>query len=103
MIVVCDKAHSDRRKNEAAYWAVRDQLVQQYHGQWIGFADGKVIASGSSPVAVFHAVEASGKRLFLVRVGNEEQPCRTRRVAFLTEMFSPRRPSASSVSWRTIS
>ena len=25
-------------KNEAAYWAVRDQLLSQYQGQWIGFA-----------------------------------------------------------------
>jgi predicted aspartyl protease len=74
--------HPDRRKNEAAYWAVRDQLVQQYHGQWIGFADGRVIASGSSPVAVFHAAEASGLHPFLICVGKEEQPCRIRRVAF---------------------
>ena len=49
----------DWRKNEAAYWAVRDQLLSQYQDQWIGFADGAVIASGSSPVAVFHAAEAA--------------------------------------------
>jgi hypothetical protein len=32
--------HPDRRKNEAAYWSVRDQLLNQYRDQWIGFADG---------------------------------------------------------------
>jgi len=45
---IAAQLHPDRRKNEAAYWAVRDQLLHQYQGQWIGFADGKVIASGSS-------------------------------------------------------
>ena len=43
------------RKNETDYWAVHDQLLSQYKGQWIGFADGIVIAVGTSPVAVFHA------------------------------------------------
>src|SRR5437660_9665692 len=72
----------DRRKNEAAYWAVRDQLLDQYRGQWIGFADGLVIASGSSPVAVFHAAEASGRHPFFICVGREKEPCHIRRVAF---------------------
>lgn len=74
--------HPDRRKNEDAYWAVRDQLVAQYNGQWIGFADGRVIASGKSPVDVFHAAEATGLRPFFICVGKEEQPCRIRRVTF---------------------
>lgn len=74
--------HPDRRKNEAAYWAVRDQLLGQYRGQWIGFADGAVIASGSSPVAVFHDAEASGRHPFFICVGREEEPSRIRRVTF---------------------
>src|SRR2546427_10161152 len=49
---IARQIHPDRRKNEEAYWAVRDQLLNQYRGQWIGFADGRVIASGSSPVTV---------------------------------------------------
>ena len=79
---IARQIHPDRRKNEAVYWSVRDQLLQQYRGQWIGFADGKVIASGSSPVTVFHAAEASGQHPFLICVGKEEQPCRIRRIAF---------------------
>lgn len=79
---IARQIHPDRRKNEAAYWAVRDQLLDQYRGQWIGFADGVVIASGNSPVAVFHAAEASGQHPFLICVGKEEQPCRIRRVVF---------------------
>ena len=47
--------HPEWRKNEAAYWDVRETLLDQYHGQWIGFADGRVVASGIRPVVVFHA------------------------------------------------
>ena len=79
---IARQIHPDRLKNEAAYWLLRDQLLDQYFGLWIGFADGLVIASGSSPVSVFHAAEASGQHPFLICVGKEEQPCRIRRVSF---------------------
>ena len=72
----------DWRKNEAAYWAVRDQLLNQYRGQWIGFADGRVVASGISPVGVFHAAESTGLHPFFICVGREEEPCRIRRLTF---------------------
>ena len=50
---IAAQIHPDRRKNEAEYWAVRDQLLDQYRGQWIGFADGRVVASGTkSPCAI---------------------------------------------------
>ena len=77
---IARQIHPDRRTNEAAYWAARDQLLNQYQGQWIGFADGMVIASGTSPVTVFHAAEASGRHPFFICVGREEEPCRIRRV-----------------------
>jgi hypothetical protein len=79
---IARQIHPDRRKNEDGYWAVREHLRAQYDGQWIGFANGKVIAAGSSPVAVFHAAEASGQHPFLICVGKEEQPCRIRRAVF---------------------
>ena len=79
---IARQIHPDRRKNEAGYWAVRDQLLGPYRDQWIGFADGKVIASGTSPVMVFHAAEASGLHPFFICVGREEEPCRIRRVTF---------------------
>jgi hypothetical protein len=79
---IARQIHPDRRKNEQAYWAVRDQLLNQYRDQWIGFADGQVIASGSSPVAVFHAAEATGRHPFFICVGREEEPCRIRRTSF---------------------
>jgi hypothetical protein len=70
------------RKNEADYWAVRDQLLTQYKDQWIGFADGAVIASGRSPVAVFHAAEAAARAPFVTCVGRENEPTRMRRASF---------------------
>jgi hypothetical protein len=80
---IARQLHPDRRKNEAAYWAMRDQLLEQYQGQWVGFADGRVVASGSSPVAVFHAAEATGLHPFFICVGKEEAPCRIRSAATL--------------------
>jgi len=79
---IARQIHPDRRKNEEAYWAVRDQLLDQYLGQWIGFAGGQVIASGPSPVTVFHAAEATGQHPFVICVGREDEPCRVRRVTF---------------------
>lgn len=79
---IARRIHPDRRKNEMDYWAARDQLLEQYRDQWIGFADGKVIASGSSPVTVFHAAEASGQHPFFICVGREDEPCRIRRASF---------------------
>src|SRR5947209_6191318 len=79
---IAQQIHPDRRKNEAAYWAVRDQLLDQYRGQWIGFADGQVVASGASPVTVFQAAEATGLHPFFICVGREEEPCRIRRATF---------------------
>ncbi len=80
------------RKNEAAYWDVRDQLLRQYQGQWIGFADGAVIASGASPVAVFHAAEATGRNPFVTCVGHENEPTRMRRVSFAYDGSYPGEP-----------
>lgn len=79
---IARQLHPDRRKNEAGYWAVRDHLLEKYRDQWIGFADGIVIASGCSPVTVLHAAEASGRHPFFICVGREEEPCRIRRVSF---------------------
>ena len=45
-------------------------------------ADGRVIASGSSPVTVFQAAEASGRHPFFICVVREEEPCRIRRATF---------------------
>ena len=101
---IARQIHPDRRKNEAEYWAVRDQLLNQYQGQWIGFADGQVIASGSSPVTVFHAAEASGQHPFFICVGREDEPCRMRRSSFAYDASYPGEPlPILSVEFRPVS
>jgi hypothetical protein len=75
---IARQIHPDRRKNEDGYWAVRDHLRAQYDGSGSVFANGKVIAAGSSPVAVFHAAEASGQHPFLICVGKRNSLCRIR-------------------------
>jgi hypothetical protein len=96
------KIHPDWRKNEAAYWVARDQLLERYQGQWIGFADGTVIASGKGPVEVFHAAEASGKNPFFTCVGREDQPERIRRVSFPYDASYPGEPlPVLTVEFRT--
>jgi hypothetical protein len=79
---IARQIHPDWRKNEAAYWAVRDQLLGRYQGQWIGFADGRVVASGSRPVVVFHAAQQAAQHPFVTCVGREEEPFRMRRASF---------------------
>src|SRR5438876_7829044 len=74
--------HPDWRKNEQDYWAVRDQLLEQYQGQWIGFADGAVIASGTRRVTVLHAAHQLAPHSFVTCVGREHEPIRIRRTAF---------------------
>src|SRR5438128_11987742 len=73
---IAQQIHPDWRKNESAYWAVRDQLLGQYKGQWIGFANGAVVASGSRPVAVFHAAHRAAEHPYVICVGREDQPFR---------------------------
>src|SRR5712692_6006253 len=84
------KIHPDWRKNEAAYWAVRDQLLSQYQGQWIGFADGAVIVAASTPLEVFLVVHQSGRHPFVIRVGHEDEPWyRIRRTSFIYDTAYP--------------
>ena len=75
---IAKRVHPDWQKNEAEYWAQRDTLLRQYADQWIGFAEERVIASGMSPVEVFHAAQASGKHPFVTRVGHEHERNRMR-------------------------
>ncbi len=101
---IARQIHPDWRKNEADYWAARDQLLSQYAGQWIGFADGAVVASGTSPVAVFHAAEASGRHPFVTCVGREDEPCRMRRASFPYDATYPGEPlPIVTAEFRTVS
>jgi hypothetical protein len=86
---VAGRIHPDWRKNEAAYWAARDRLLPQYRDRWVAFADGGVVASGTSPVEVFHAAQQSGRHPFVICVGREDEPCHMRRSGFPYDLAYP--------------
>ena len=101
---IAGQIHPHWRKNEADYWAVRDQLLDHYRNRWIGFADGQVIASGTSPVEVFHAAEATGRHPFVTCVGREDEPTRIRRAQFAYDTSYPGEPlPVLPVEFRTVS
>ncbi len=79
---VAQRIHPDWRKNEEDYWAKREELLAQYRDQWIGYANGRVIVTGTSPVEVFHKAQESGEHPFVTCVGREHEPSRMRRAAF---------------------
>ena len=89
---IATQVHPDWRKNEADYWVHRDSLLANYRDQWIGFADGKVLVSGKSPVEVLHSAQASGKHPFITCVGHEHEPNRMRRSAFSYDQGYPNEP-----------
>lgn len=101
---IVQQMHPDRLRNESDYWAARESLLPEHLNQWIGFADGAVIASGSSPVAVLHEAEASGRHPFFVCVGREDEPCRIRRASFPHDASYPGEPlPQASVEFRLAS
>jgi hypothetical protein len=89
---IARQVHPDWRKNEVAYWAVRDQLLGQYQGQWIAFADGIVVAAGKRPVTVSHAANKVTQHAFVTCVGFEDRPYRMRRTAFAYDTTYPGEP-----------
>src|SRR5260370_42479039 len=90
---IARQLHPDWCKNEAAYWAVRDQLLSQYQGQWICFAAGAVIVAASTPLEVFLVVHQSGRHPFVIRVGHEDEPWyRIRRTSFTYDTAYPSAP-----------
>ena len=89
---IAQRIHPEWRKNEAEYWLHRGDLLSQYRDQWIGFANGRVVASGTSPVDVFHAAQKSGQHPFVTCVGHENEPSRMRRVSFSYDTTYPGEP-----------
>ena len=89
---IASQISPDWRKNEADYWAKQEELLPRYRGQRIGFADGQVIACGSSPVEVLHRAREAASHPFVACVGREREPCRMRRSAFPYDSAYPGEP-----------
>lgn len=89
---IAQRIHPDWQENEAEYWAHREELLTRYRGQWIGFARGRVIVVGTSPVEVFHKAHESGGHPFVTCVGHEHEPSRIRRASFPYNTAYPGEP-----------
>jgi hypothetical protein len=83
------------RKNEADYWSARESLLDGYRGRWVGFADGRVVAAGNSPVEVFHKAHEAAAHPFVTCVGNEDAPCQMRRSSFPYDAAYPAQADAT--------
>jgi hypothetical protein len=94
---IAQKIHPDWRKNEAAYGAVRDQLLGHYQGQWIAFADGAVIAAHKTSLEVLHTPGVVEQHAFVTCVGREDEPYRIRRA---TLGYSRRVLSWNPSTWK---
>ena len=79
---IADRIAPEWRRNESTYWTQRASLLSRYQGQWIGFAEGEVIAAGTSPVQVLHTAVELCPHPYVTCVGHEEEPCQMRRAAF---------------------
>jgi hypothetical protein len=86
---ISQKIHPDWRKNEAAYWSMRDQLLSQYQGHWIAFADGAVLAARKTSLEVLHTPGVMERHPFVICVGREDEPYRIRRVSFAYDPTYP--------------
>jgi predicted aspartyl protease len=101
---IAQQIHPDWRRNEAGYWSERDRLLAGYRDQWIGFADGRVIAWGISPVDVFHRAQSTGLHPFVTCVGREDEPTQMRRSSYPYDTTYPGEPlPVLSVEFRTAS
>ena len=79
---IARRIHPEWRANEAAYWAGRDRLLEQYQGQWVAFAGGAVLAVCKTSLDVLHTPGVVERHPFVICVGREDEPYRIRRAAF---------------------
>ena len=80
-------------------------LLAEYQGKWIAFAEGAVVASATTPLEVFLAIQNSPLHPYVVRVGHEGEPWyRIRRESFLYDRSYPGTPlPVVSVEFRPVS
>ncbi len=89
---VAQHVHLDWRKNEAGYWAAREGLLADRRGQWVAFADGAVVASGSRAVLVMEEAQQAAPNAYIACVGHEDAPHVIRRGSFAYDAAYPGEP-----------
>ncbi|MDZ7292381.1 MAG: retroviral-like aspartic protease family protein [candidate division KSB1 bacterium] len=78
-----EKALDQFKREEQAYWAMRDSLMKDYHGLWVAVVNGKVVASGKNGGRVsYEAYSKTGSKVcFCAQVGFENRVFRIRQAA----------------------
>jgi hypothetical protein len=65
------------------YWAMRDELLAQYAGQWVAVHKGRVVAVGEDPLSIMEPALAEDGYAYTNKVGDEDKiVVRQRRVSF---------------------
>lgn len=67
------RLHKAFLENERLYWQTRDRLLHQYHGQWVAFVGGGVIASGDDLLNVTDRAGEQDPDAYITRVGEENR------------------------------
>ncbi|MCI0698280.1 DUF5678 domain-containing protein [candidate division KSB1 bacterium] len=70
-----EKAQEQFKREEQAYWAMRDDLMRDYHGLWVAIVNGQVVASGKKSGQVgYEAYLKTGSEVcFCAQVGYEDR------------------------------
>jgi len=55
------------------YWAMREELLAQYAGQWVAVHKGRVVAVGEDPLAIMEPALAEDGYAYTNKVGDEDQ------------------------------
>jgi len=67
------------------YWAMRDELLRKYAGQWVAVHNGQVVAVGDDAVSIMERALSEDGYAYTNRVGEEDKIIvRERRVSFMT-------------------
>jgi hypothetical protein len=78
-----EEAHQRFEREKQAYWAMREELLKQYLGQWVAVVNGQVVAAGNKMGKVMEEAfrKTSSKVMYVSEVGHEDRVLRIRQIA----------------------
>jgi len=78
-----DEVHQRFEREKQAYWAMREELLKQYLGQWVAVVNGQIVAVGTKMGKVMEEAfrKTKSKVMFVSEVGHEDRVLRIRQQA----------------------
>src|SRR5574341_464627 len=78
-----EEARQRFEREKQAYWAMREELLKQYLGQWVAVVNGQVVAVGNKMGKVMEEAfrKTKSKVMFVSEVGHEDRVLRIRQTA----------------------